>query len=122
MSLLPGCGEGAAERAVATALGDSEARFQAVRDRGDFVCGEVNGAEQRRGYSRFVFDEGVGAAFIDPGLTNVHVATTSPDPACRKPDAYQSVDERLNCAAAPALERDAQRQLAFDRLWEQACA
>ena len=124
MFLISGCGEGAAKRAVAAALGDSDARFQAMRQHGDYVCGEVHGKpfRQGRGYSRFVFDARADAAFIDPGLGRTQQTMRSTDSACRKPDAYRTVEERLACAAAPDVEREQQQKSAFEHLWRRACS
>lgn len=121
--LLVACGENAAERAVALAAGDPDARFQAMRQAGSYVCGEVNanGATRSRSYARFVYDARTDAASIDPRLTDVRVSIGSTDPVCAKPHAYLSVDERLGCAAAPGLEADRRRQNDFEKLWLTAC-
>lgn len=124
--LLTGCGGSDAEQAVAAALPDpASARFQSVVDRQDHVCGEVNGkdpAGRLGGYRRFVYDKSSGAALIDPQLQDELPARNVQDAACAKPFAYQSVDERLACAAAPAREAGSSRQRAFEDLWRRGCS
>ncbi len=103
------------------AIGDKGARFQSVEERGNFVCGEVNG-RGRSGYVRFVYDNRASTALIDPGEALSQAPIASADPACSKPFAYQSVEERLGCAAAPARERETRSKRSFDALWHKACA
>lgn len=121
---LAGCGDRAAEDAVAATLPNPDsATFQAVREAGDHVCGEVNsrdGEGNLTGYARFVYDNGTKVALVDP--RDASPALAPPDPACGKPLSYQSVAERLNCEAAPQLRGQADRQRDFDRLWAQACS
>ena len=119
--VLSGCGESAAERGVREAVGDPAARFQSVRNVDGYVCGEVNSLSRSGGYARFVFDERVGTAFVDPGNAATGVTRAAQDPGCSKPPAYQSVEERLSCAAAPQLEAEAQAQRAFEAAWQKAC-
>ncbi len=122
---LAGCGDDPAREAVAAALDDPDsARFQLVRDRPNHVCGEVNGRGEGGafvGYRRFVYDKEAGVPLIDPG-TSQAVQGAARDPACGKSFAYQSVDERLNCAHAPAARSEAERQRRFEAIWGKACA
>lgn len=122
-ALIAGCADRDAERAVQSALGDSDARVQRLADHGGYVCGEVErGGRARKGaYVRFVFDERGGSASVDPGFAGERPATRSADAVCLKPEAYQSVAERMSCAAAPALEDRSGRQQAFEQLWREAC-
>ncbi len=107
---------------MADAIGDPDARFQAVRGSGVFLCGEVNGGERaREGYVRFVYEEAAGAASIDPGDADGQLPIAVGDPACGKSFAYQSVEERLGCAAAPERERKARLKREFEALWQRAC-
>ena len=121
---LAGCGgQSEAERAVAATLGEpATAKFQQVRDRGDFVCGQVNARRGARmsGYIDFVYDTKRRLALVDP-MGQAAEASDPADPACRKPLSYQSVDERLNCQWAPERQREAERQRAFDALYDSAC-
>jgi predicted small lipoprotein YifL len=123
---LAGCGSKDPQEAVAAALPDpASARFQNVRDRDDHVCGEVNGRDARgglSGYRRFVYDKGSEAALVDPGLRDEPPPASTANPACAKPFAYQAVDERLACAAAPAQQAGSERQREFEDLWRRACA
>jgi hypothetical protein len=119
--VLSGCGESAAERAVREAVGDPGARFQSLRNVDGFTCGEVNSPKRPGGYARFVFDERAGAVLVDPGNAATGVARPAQDPACSKPPAYQSVEERLSCAAAPVLEAEAEAKRAFEAAWQKAC-
>lgn len=122
--MIAGCAEGAAERAVRAAVGDDQARLQRLAERGDYVCGEVGQSRPThdRAYIRFVYDERDGRALVDPGHVGVGPAMPFADPACRLPEAYRTVAERMSCAAAPELEAGAERQLAFEQLWDRACA
>jgi hypothetical protein len=118
---LGGCGLSPAERAVAQAVGDPDARFQALRSRGDHVCGEVNARNMqglRSQYVRFVYDG--RSAFIDPGPAPAS-AIPPDEAACGKPLSYQTPDERLSCAQAPRLQNDMRRRRAFEELWQRAC-
>jgi hypothetical protein len=122
--VLGGCGASEAERAVATRSGDADAKFQALRSRAGFVCGEVNARNEqglRNGYLRFVFDRAKSAAFLDPGAVPA-IAVDADEATCRKPLSYQTVDERLSCAQRPRLESDLRRKREFEQLWAQACA
>jgi hypothetical protein len=122
---LAACGGDDPKDAVAASLADPRsARFQFVRDSGDHVCGEVNSREPPGGYGgyrRFVYDNESQAAVIDPGLEDAAGQAGPPDPACAKPFAYQSVEERLTCAAAPERQAGSNRQRAFEALWRRAC-
>lgn len=123
---LASCAETDVETAVAALLADpASARFQALRDHGNHVCGEVNGRDERgvyRGYRRFVYDEGAGMALIDPQVALDMAGVDHAGPACRKPASYQSVDERLACADAPRLRGEQDRQRGFERLWNRMCS
>jgi hypothetical protein len=119
--VLSGCGESAAERAVREAVGDPAARFQSVRNVDGFVCGEVNSPKRQEGYARFVFDERARTAFVDPGEAAARVSRGAPDPGCSKPFAYQTVEERLSCAAAPQLKTEADAKRNFEAAWQKAC-
>jgi hypothetical protein len=124
MLALGGCGASEAERAVAMRSGDADAKFQALRTRGGFVCGEVNARNEqglRNGYLRFVFDRAKSAAFLDPGAVPA-IAVDADEATCRKPLSYQTVDERLSCAKRPRLESDLRRKREFEQLWARACA
>ncbi len=111
--------------AVAAGLADPRsARFQSVRDRGDHVCGQVNSREPPGGYGgyrRFVYDKESEVAAVDPGVDEPVERARQLDAACAKPFAYQSVDERLTCAAAPERQAGSDRQRAFEALWRRAC-
>lgn len=117
---LGGCGQGEAEKAVSGAIADPAARFQSVRNRTGFVCGEVNG-RGGPGYVRLVYDEETGAAFVDPGEASAQLSASRADAACGKPFAYQSVEERLGCAAAPRQESEIRSKRSFETLWRKAC-
>lgn len=122
---LTACADDGPETSVAAMTAQPEAaRFQSVREKGNHVCGEVNGKDSEgaySGYRRFVYDRRTEAGLIDPGLSNA-IATAAPGPGCGKPFAYQSVEERLECAEAPLRTADAERQRRFDTLWAKACA
>jgi hypothetical protein len=122
---LAACGGEDPKEAVAAGLADPpSARFQSVRDRGDYVCGEVNSRERPGGYGgyrRFVYDKGSETAAIDPGLDEPAEQVGPQGPGCAKPFAYQSVEERLTCAAAPERQAGSNRQRAFEALWRRVC-
>jgi hypothetical protein len=118
-----GCGADPAERKVADLIGDREARFQAVRDRGDWVCGELNSPASQPsppGYRRFVFDAKASIVSIDP-KRQVAGRPATENPACAKRFAEQTVEQRMTCAAAPDLRVAQQEQLNFDNLWIRHC-
>lgn len=119
------CGEDPARRAVAAAIQDpGSARFQAVRERANHVCGEVNGRGPRGyiGYRRFVYDRAAETALVDPGSAAAAPKSASSGAACTKPFAYRTVDERLSCAGAPAARSEETRQRRFENAWRKACA
>jgi hypothetical protein len=94
-----------------------------VNDRGSHVCGELNGkgaGAGYTGYTRFVHDKASGATRLDPKEAPALAPGT--DEACAKPVSYQTVDERLSCAAAPAEEAAASGQSEFDALWRRSCS
>jgi hypothetical protein len=99
------------------------ARFQFVSDRGSHVCGEVNGKASGAGYTgytRFVHDKASGTTRLDPKELPGLVPSTNL--ACAKPLSYQTVDERLSCAAGPAEKAAAGLQSDFDALWRRNCS
>lgn len=111
-------------RVAALTADPASARFQAVREQGDSVCGEVNGKDRQGaygGYKRFVYDRQTKAALIDPGAVDLAKPARAHDPACAKPFAYQTVEERLTCAYAPIQQQVSDRQLQFDDLWSRSC-
>ena len=125
LASLAGCADDEPRTRVAalTAEPDS-AKFQSVRDRGTYVCGEVNGKERQGGYSgyrRFVYDRRKEAAIIDPVEQNVAAPPPNADTACAKVFAYQTVEERLTCAYAPAQQAGSDRQRQFETLWVDVC-
>lgn len=123
---LSACGGSPAEKAVASLFGDpGSVRFQSVRDRTRYVCGEVNGRgsdHRYQGYKRFVYAKGSEAALIDPHLASADRDIRISQADCGKPAAYQSVDERMNCAWGPAAKAEANRQGSFEKLWRTVCA
>ncbi len=122
---LAACGGENPEEAVAAALADPRsARFQSVSDRGDHVCGEVNSRDRAGGYGayrRFVYDKQSEAVMIAPAIEEGVPQAGPPNSACAKPFAYQSVDERLSCAAAPEQRARSDRHRVFEALWRRAC-
>jgi hypothetical protein len=123
---VSGCGDDPAREAVAAALEEPDtARFQSVVERGGFVCGEVNGRARAggfTGYRRFVYDEADRSALIDPGRSVTAAEVQPAEGACGKPFAYQSVDERMSCANAPAAKVREDLQNRFEAEWRRACA
>ena len=113
------------EEAVARTLPvPSSARFQSVREEGDYTCGEVNSensAGGMTGYRRFVFDSRTRVAMIDAGR-EVDFDAPLDAAACNKPQSYQTVAERLSCASAPDLQGRQERQRAFAQTWARVCA
>jgi hypothetical protein len=108
---------------VADLIGEPEARFQAVRDRGDWVCGELNtGARQAGtpGYRRFVFDATANLVAVDP-MWRAAGRDLAPGHACAKRFAEQTVEERMTCGAAPDLQKEQQLQADFEALWAARC-
>jgi hypothetical protein len=124
LACLSGCGEDPARKAVAASLSDpGSARFQSVREKQDHVCGEVNGRSEpggQTGYRRFVYDRSSGAVSVEAAAPTS--APSSPPTGCDKPFAYQSVEERLACAAAPEARAEAERAREFARVWQKECA
>jgi hypothetical protein len=121
---LSACGGNDPPDAVAATLPDpGSARFQAVSDRRGHVCGQVNHKTAGAGYTgyrRFVHEKGSGATRLDP-----QVASAPAHPsvaACAKPVSYQTVGERLSCAAAPAQDAAVDLQSEFDALWRRSCS
>lgn len=102
----------------------ASAKFQGIVERGDYVCGEVNGKNDGRytGYRRFVYDRQTKRALMDPGVAPGNADSLAPNAACRRPLAYQTVEERLSCAEAPRSRLEASRQSDFDASWHRACA
>lgn len=123
--VLAACADKDPRDAVAATLPDpGSARFQSISDRGDHVCGEVNsrtGQGGYTGYTRFVYDKESEAALVDPGLQAATPPAGPPDAACSKTFSYQTVEERLACAAQPEAQGSSNRQRAFDALWERVC-
>jgi hypothetical protein len=121
---LSACGGNDPLDAVAATLPDpGSARFQAVSDRGGHVCGHINGKAAGAGYTgyrRFVHDKGSRVTRLDPqeALAPAHPSVAG----CAKPVSYQSVNERLSCAAAPAEEAAARLQSEFEVLWQRNCS
>ena len=115
-----GCGPSEAEREIAAILpGEDAPNFQNIRNRDEFVCGEVNAPDDRSGYLRFVYDEESGTASIEkPGAAPT---ASVDDAACGKRAAYQSVDERLACAHAPEVHEEVAERRRFERLWQANC-
>jgi hypothetical protein len=72
------------------------------------------------GYRRFVYDKKSEAVLIAE-LQDGTGQADPPGPACAKPFAYQSVDERLTCAAAPEQQAGSNRQRTFETLWRRVC-
>jgi|GEM_PF-5877043 len=98
------------------------ARFQSVSDGDGHVCGEVNSKAPGAGYTgyrRFVHSKATGATRLDP--QEAPVLAGPPAAGCAKPVSYQTVDERLSCAAAPAGEASANLQSKFEELWLSNC-
>jgi hypothetical protein len=120
-----GCADEEPMESVAATLSEpASARFQSIRERGDYVCGEVNGrtgSSVYSGYRRFVYDERGRRAMVDPRLAPGGKTSRASGSGCDKPFAYQSVEERLTCAEAPAQQPRADRQREFDALWSSAC-
>ena len=121
---LSACGGNDPLDAVAATLPDSgSARFQAVSDRGGHVCGQVNGKAAGAGYTgyrRFVHDKGSKVTRLDPQEASAPARALFA--ACAQPVSYQTVDERLSCAAAPAEEAAARLQSEFEVLWQRSCS
>lgn len=83
----------------------------------------MNGKRPEGGYSgyrRFVYDRDTGTALIEP--TAAKAASAAPAAGCEKPFAYQTVDERLICARAPAESEEILQRQRFDGLWGRGCA
>jgi hypothetical protein len=121
-----GCADDDPEAIVAALTADPGAvRFQSVREQGEHVCGEVNARERQGGYTgyrRFVYTQQTKTAVIDPAAPQVEAATPPPGAACAKPFAYQTVEERLSCAYAPATTAALDRHRDFETLWAATCA
>ncbi len=126
LPLIGGCGGDDAREAVASSFGDpGSARFQSVSERGDHVCGEVNGRGASggyTGYARFVYDKRSAAALIDPRLGSEPAAARPPENSCSKTFSYQTVEERLACADRPVEMSRTNQQTAFNDLWARVCA
>lgn len=120
-----GCGEGAAEEAVAAQFPDpASARFQNVRSRDGHVCGEVNGASAsgaRTGYRRFVYDRAEDAAMLDPQVLRGEAEVAAFERTCGETGPMGTAFNSGNCQWAAEARAALQRQQSFDALWKREC-
>lgn len=122
---LASCADSGPEADVAALFADpGSARFQSVRQSGDFVCGEVNARTPQgsySGYKRFVHDRKSKRSLVDPGKSERSAPAGHNGPDCSKAFAYQTSDERFSCAYAPVQQQEVDRQRQFEELWASAC-
>lgn len=122
--LVGACGGATTEQVVAQAVGDPlGAHVQAVYQRGDHICGEVNyrGSDGRyRGYTRFLMLQNADHVDVAPP-PRLAAPVERNDAACAQREAYKTAFERFQCGELPESSPRDPDPGGFESRWRSQC-